>query len=63
MKVIDEQEALVEALTRQRRPTVGAEALLTVFRDAAVAIADQRNRLEDQLIYLARKFSDQPSAR
>jgi hypothetical protein len=55
MKLIRQQEVLIETLQAQERPTAGAEALLAIFRQAATAITDQRERLEAQIVVLAQK--------
>jgi hypothetical protein len=59
MKLVNEQEALIDILHAQGRPTAGAEALLEIFKEAAAAIADQRQRLEDQMVILAQKTPQQ----
>lgn len=60
MKLMNEQEALLDILHAQGRPTAGAEALLEVFQEAAATISDQRERLENQMVYLAQKALHEP---
>ena len=54
LKLIREQEILVETLKAQRRSTTGAEFLLEIFKESAIAIATQRKALEAKVIRLSR---------
>lgn len=60
MKLMREQEALINILHAQGRPVAGAEALLEIFKEAAAAITDQRERLERQMVFLARGTPHDP---
>jgi hypothetical protein len=60
MKLMNQQEALLDILHAQGRPTAGAEALLEVFQEAVAAIRDQRERLENQMVFLAQKAVHEP---
>lgn len=55
LKLIRQQQALVETLQAEGRARGGAEVLLEIFRESAVAIAAQRTHLEAQVIRLGCK--------
>ena len=61
LKLIRQQEALINILHAQGRPAAGAEALLEIFKEAAAAITDQRERLEGQMVFLARRTPHAPN--
>jgi hypothetical protein len=55
LKLVRQQQALVETLQAEGRATSGAEVLLEIFRESAAAIAAQRSHLEAQVIRLGCK--------
>jgi hypothetical protein len=61
MKLMRQQAALIDILHAQGRPTAGAEALFEIFKEAAAAITDQRQRLEGRMVFLAQKAPHEPN--